>query len=81
MIINLIFFASAKQVAGVTEKKFEISSSEDLKNKLIELGGQKLLRIIEVSSILSNGQKINIFEYSQLKNEQILEVLPPFAGG
>lgn len=81
MIINLIFFASAKQVAGVPEKKFEISSSEDLKNQLIELGGQKLLRIIEVSSILSNGQKINIFDYSQLKNEQILEVLPPFAGG
>jgi len=81
MIINLIFFASAKQVAGVTEKKFEISSIEDLKNQLIELGGQKLLRIIEVSSILSNGQKINIFDYSQLKNEQILEVLPPFAGG
>lgn len=81
MIINLIFFASAMQVAGVTEKKFEISSSEDLKNQLIELGGPKLVRIIEVSSILSNGQKINIFDYSQLKNEQILEVLPPFAGG
>lgn len=81
MIINLIFFASAKQVAGVTEKKFEISSSEDLKNQLIDLGGPKLVRIIEVSSILSNGQKINIFDYSQLKNEQILEVLPPFAGG
>jgi len=81
MIINLIFFASAKQVAGVAEKKFEISSSEDLKNQLIELGGPKLVRIIEVSSILSNGQKINIFDYSQLKNEQILEVLPPFAGG
>ena len=81
MIINLIFFASAKQVAGVTEKKFEISSSEDLKNQLIELAGPKLVRIIEVSSILSNGQKINIFDYSQLKNEQILEVLPPFAGG
>ena len=81
MIINLNFFASAKQVAGVTEKKFEISSIEDLKNQLIELGGLKLVRIIEVSSILSNGQKINIFDYSQLKNEQILEVLPPFAGG
>ena len=81
MIINLIFFASAKQVAGVTEKKFEISSIEDLKNQLIELGGPKLVRIIEVSSILSNGQKINIFDYSQLKNDQILEVLPPFAGG
>ena len=81
MIINLIFFASAKQVAGVTEKKFEISSSEDFKNQLKELGGPKLVRIIEVSSILSNGQKINIFDYSQLKNEQILEVLPPFAGG
>ena len=81
MIIHLIFFASAKQVAGVPEKKFEISSSEDLKNQLIELGGPKLVRIIEVSSILGNGQKINIFDYSQLKNEQILEVLPPFAGG
>jgi len=81
MIINLIFFASAKQVAGVPAKKFEISSIEDLKNQLIELGGPKLVRIIEVSSIFSNGQKINIFDYSQLKNEQILEVLPPFAGG
>ena len=81
MIINLIFFASAKQVAGVAEKKFEISSIEDLKNQLIDLGGPKLVRIIEVSSILSNGQKINIFDDSQLKNEQTLEVLPPFAGG
>ena len=81
MIINLIFFASAKQVAGVAEKKFEISSIEDLKNQLIDLGGPKLVRIIEVSSILSNGQKINIFDYSQLKNDQNLEVLPPFAGG
>ena len=81
MIINLIFFASAKQAAGISEKKFEISSSEDLKNQLIELGGHKLLRIIEVSSILSDGQKINIFDYAQLKNDQNLEVLPPFAGG
>lgn len=81
MIINLIFFASAKQAAGISEKKFEISSSEDLKNQLIKLGGNKLLRIIEVSSILSDGQKINIFDYAQLNNDQNLEVLPPFAGG
>ena len=81
MIINIIFFASAKQAAGVSEKKFNVSSSEDLKSQLDELGGSKLLRILEVSSILSNGQKINIFDNSQIKDGQTLEVLPPFAGG
>ncbi len=81
MIINMIFFASAKQAAGVSEKKFDVSSSEDLKSQLVQLGGSKLLRILEVSSILSDGQKINIFDDSQIKDGQTLEVLPPFAGG
>ena len=64
-----------------SQEMFWNASSEDLKNQLIKLGGHKLLRIIEVSSILSDGQKINIFDYAQLKNDQNLEVLPPFAGG
>jgi len=81
MIINLIFFASAKHAAGVSEKKFEISSNDDLRNQLTNLGGAKLVRIIEVSSVLSEGKKVNIFNFSQLKNEQTLEILPPFAGG
>ena len=81
MIINLIFFASAKQAAGVTEKKFDISSSDDLRIQLTNLGGAKLVKIIEVSSVLSQGEKINIFDFNQLKNGQTLEILPPFAGG
>ncbi len=81
MIINLIFFASAKQVAGIAEKTFDISSIDDLRNQLTNLGGAKLVRIIEVSSVLSQGEKINIFDFNQLKNGQTLEILPPFAGG
>jgi molybdopterin converting factor small subunit len=81
MIINLIFFASAKQAAGIAEKKFNISSMDDLRNQLTKLGGAKLVRIIEVSSVLSQGEKINIFDFNQLKNGQTLEILPPFAGG
>ena len=81
MIINLIFFASAKQVAGIAEIKFDIYSVDDLRNQLMNLGGAKLVRIIEVSSVLSQGEKINIFDFNQLKNGQTLEILPPFAGG
>ncbi|MEY3496948.1 MAG: hypothetical protein RJA80_1171 [Actinomycetota bacterium] len=81
MIINLIFFASAKQAAGIAEKTFDISSIDDLRNQLTNLGGAKLVRIIEVSSVLSQGEKINIFDFNQLKNGQTLEILPPFAGG
>jgi molybdopterin converting factor small subunit len=81
MIINLIFFASAKQAAGIAKKTFDISSIDDLRNQLTNLGGAKLVRIIEVSSVLSQGEKINIFDSNQLKNGQTLEILPPFAGG
>jgi molybdopterin converting factor small subunit len=81
MIINLILFASAKQAAGIAEKTFDISSIDDLRNQLTNLGGAKLVRIIEVSSVLSQGEKINIFDFNQLKNGQTLEILPPFAGG
>jgi len=81
MIINLIFFASAKQAAGIAEKTFDISSINDLRNQLMNLGGAKLVRIIEFSTVLSHGEKINIFDFNQLKNGQTLEILPPFAGG
>ena len=57
MKIDIEFFASAKAAANTSQVSFEVKDVKDLESKLIELGGQKLIEIVKVSSILSNGQK------------------------
>mgnify|MGYP003337015871 CR=1 FL=1 len=60
MKIDIEFFASAKAAAKTSQVSFEVKDVKDLESKLIELGGQKLIEIVKVSSILSNGKKIEI---------------------
>ena len=78
MKIDIEFFASAKAAAKTSQVSFEVEDVKDLESKLIELGGQKLIEIVKVSSILSNGQKI---ELNQIKEDSNIQILPPFAGG
>ena len=78
MKIDIEFFASAKAAAKTSQVSFEVKDVKDLESKLIELGGQKLIEIVKVSSILSNGQKI---ELNQIKEDSNIQILPPFAGG
>ena len=78
MKIDIEFFASAKAAANTSQVSFEVKDVKDLESKLIELGGQKLIEIVKVSSILSNGKKI---ELNQIKEDSNIQILPPFAGG
>ncbi len=78
MKIDIEFFASAKAAAKTSQVSFEVKDVKDLESKLIELGGQKLIEIVKVSSILSNGKKI---ELNQIKEDSNIQILPPFAGG
>ena len=78
MKIDIEFFASAKAAANTSQVSFEVKDVKDLESKLIELGGQKLIEIVKVSSVLSNGQKI---ELNQIKEDSNIQILPPFAGG
>lgn len=78
MKIDIEFFASAKAAAKTSQANFEVKDVKDLESKLIELGGQKLIEIVEVSSILRNGKKI---ELNQIKEDSNIQILPPFAGG
>jgi len=78
MKIDIEFFASAKAAAKTSQVSFEVKDVKDLESKLIELGGQKLIEIVKVSSILINGKKI---ELNQIKEDSNIQILPPFAGG
>ena len=78
MKIDIEFFASAKAAAKTSQVSFEVEDVKDLESKLIELGGQKLIEIVKVSSILINGKKI---ELNQIKEDSNIQILPPFAGG
>jgi molybdopterin converting factor small subunit len=81
MKITINFFASSRQVAGVEKQVFDVQNSNDLVKQLNNLGGEKLINIIKGSSILVEGNKVDIFNENQLKDNLVIEILPPFAGG
>jgi len=88
--MNVRYFAAARAAAGVEEERFELSPGDTLATLLEAIlaverpnppaGTPPLPRILSRSSFLLNEVAVRD-RGAALKPDDVVDVLPPFAGG
>jgi molybdopterin converting factor small subunit len=75
------FFAAARQFAKTKEAILPIGNKLDLITEFHKLGDTDLAKLAQISTFLINGKRHSLNEISQINTDDVIEVLPPFAGG
>ena len=88
--MNVRYFAAARAAAGVDEERFELSDGDTLATLLDAIlaverpeppaGTPPLARLLSRSSFLLNEVAVRN-RAATLKPDDVVDVLPPFAGG
>jgi molybdopterin converting factor small subunit len=76
--VSVRYWAGARAAAGVDEEPLEARSTGDVVAALTARGGE-LARVVALSSLLVDGHVVR--DGVRLADGQVVEVLPPFAGG
>ena len=76
--VSVRYWAGARAAAGVDEEPLAAASTADVVAALTARGGE-LARVVAISSLLVDGQVVR--DRVPLADGQVVEVLPPFAGG
>jgi sulfur-carrier protein len=76
--VNVRYWAGARAAAGVDEEPLVAASTADVVAELTARGGE-LAHVVALSSLLVDGQVVR--DRVPLADGQVVEVLPPFAGG
>src|SRR3954451_22201089 len=76
--VSVRYWAGARAAAGTDEERLVAGSTADVVAALTGRGGE-LARVVALSSLLVDGRVVR--ESVALTEGQVVEVLPPFAGG
>ena len=80
-MVLLKFYAAARDFAKQKEVNLAINNRLDLVSELHKLGDSDLTKLAQISTFLINGRRFSLSEISDLKDGDVIEMLPPFAGG
>jgi molybdopterin converting factor small subunit len=75
------FYAAAKQFAKTKEIKLEVKNKFELESEFKKIGDLDLTNLAQISTFLVNGKRHSLNELTEIFETDIIEVLPPFAGG
>jgi molybdopterin synthase sulfur carrier subunit len=78
--ITIRYYASARAASGVSEEYVVASNVADAVSAARRRHGEQLSKILEVSSLLLDGQVVHD-PVALVEGHVHLDVLPPFAGG
>ncbi len=81
--VTVRFFAAARSAAGATEEKVAVGEPAtvgDVLRAVVDVHGRRLEEVLRRCSYLLGETAVHGLE-TPITNGQILDVLPPFAGG
>lgn len=81
MGVQVRFFAAAREAMGAAEVELPAGSVAELCAALITAGGPRMAEVLAVSSLACEGRIYRCGDESPIPDGQVLDVLPPFAGG
>ena len=76
--VSVRYWAGARAAAGTDEEPLVAGSTDDVVEALTGRGGE-LARVVALSSLLVDGRVVR--DAVALTDGQVVEILPPFAGG
>ena len=71
-------FAAAAEAAGVDETTVDAGTVGDLRAALVEAHGDDLARVLSQCAVGVGGHRV---DDDHLLGDELVDVLPPFAGG
>lgn len=74
------YFAAAAEAAGTESERVDADDLGALLATMRERHGAELTRVLDLSSVLHEGQYVSD-PALPLAHDAVLDVLPPFAGG
>ncbi len=75
------FYAAARQFANQKEVQLTINNKLEFVTELHKLGDSNLTKLAQISTFLINGKRFSLSEISEINESDVIEMLPPFAGG
>jgi len=80
MTVQVRYFAAAAEAAGLDSETISAPTLGGLLEQAVSVHGADLGRVLERCSILIDGERTDDPE-APLRDGQMVDVLPPFAGG
>lgn len=75
------FFAAARQFAKIKQVDILVANKLDLISEFQKLGNTELIKLAQISTFLINGKRFSLNDINEIKSDDVIEMLPPFAGG
>ena len=75
------FYAAARDFAKQKEVNLAVKNKLELVSELHKLGDSDLTKLAQISTFLINGRRFSLSEINDLNDNDVIEMLPPFAGG
>lgn len=77
----LRFYAVGREIAGVDDARFEVDDFTALAAALEHTYGDRMGRLAAASTLLRDGVRHRITDDIRLTASDVVDLLPPFAGG
>lgn len=75
------FYAVGREIAGCTEYTSDATSVTELRADLERRFGTRMAQLFDASSVLHAGQRLGPDSEMSIGADEIVDLLPPFAGG
>ena len=75
------FYAVGREIAGRNEHDSDASNLHELRADLVTNFGNRMGQLFDASSLLHDGQRLTPGTRTAFTADDVVDVLPPFAGG
>lgn len=75
------FYAVGREIAGLNEHRSSASDVAGLRADLEQTYGSRMAALFDASSLLFKGERLSTDSAMRFDDHDVVDLLPPFAGG
>ena len=75
------FYAVGREIAGCNEYRANATDIPSLRAELVQQFGNRMGQLFDAASLMSGGRRLEPGNTTQWGTDDLVDLLPPFAGG
>lgn len=75
------FYAIGREIAGTNEHVSGAENTAELRADLVTSYGDRMGQLFDASSLLFDGRRVGSDSNARFRDNDVVDLLPPFAGG